>query len=52
MNSTVDFTGSLSSVSSAVSTQLSSALPYGLYIGGGLVAVFLAWKVIKRFIKG
>ena len=40
-----------SSLATAVTTEVSTAMPVILTVAGGLLAVMVAWKFVKRFLR-
>lgn len=39
------------SAATSIATQINTILPIALGIGGSVVAVFLGWKLLRRFVK-
>lgn len=35
----------------SIQDQISATLPYTLTVAGGLLALFIGWKLVKRFTK-
>jgi hypothetical protein len=47
-----DLGSALTGMVDQITAQVGAALPVVLPVGGGLIAVGLAWKFGKRFVKG
>ncbi|MBA3842203.1 MAG: hypothetical protein H0X39_06240 [Actinobacteria bacterium] len=39
----------LSPATTSITAQITSTLPYVLGVGGSLLAIFIGWRLVKRF---
>lgn len=44
--------GFLATAITTVSDVISTNIPLALAIGAGLLAVFVGWRIVKRFVSG
>lgn len=47
-----DLGTSLTDAVSQITAEISGALPVALPVGGGIIALFLGWRIFKRFVRG
>lgn len=47
-----DLGAALSDAAAQVTAQVGDALPVALPIGGGIMALFIGWRIFKRFARG
>jgi hypothetical protein len=47
-----DLGTALGDAAAQVTAQVGDALPVALPVGGGIIALFLGWRIFKRFVRG
>lgn len=48
----IDLGSALGAAATTVTGQVNGALPVALPVGGGILAIFVGWRIFKRFVRG
>lgn len=49
---TFDIASAVTGATGEITSQVSAVLPQALLVGGGLLAVGIAWRQIRKFVRG